>query len=319
MDMNLYGRIKSRLTSRKTWLIPVLIISVVITAMPLLAGGCEGVFEDCDDAPIEYYDDNFTVDGSAAVVVRTGNGGIEVNSGSDDEVLVQATVRDPEKIDYRVSQEGNTITVEAKPKDGRSWRSCMQASIVLTVPARTDFELETSNGAIALRGIEGSGNIKTSNGSIGLFDVKGDFEGTTSNGSLTIDGLAGSVALRTSNGAVNARDVIGEVDLDTSNGGVDVQGLVGEANLETSNGSLSFKGELTAGGDNRLVTSNGQVEVELLGVPSVSLEVLTHEGKIRTTLPITTTLVEDDHITGIIGDGEADLYVRTTNGDVTIS
>ncbi|MEE8470576.1 MAG: hypothetical protein V3S51_04530 [Dehalococcoidia bacterium] len=46
--------------------------------------------------------------------------------------------------------------------------------------------------------------------------------------------------------------------------------------------------------------------------------VTTSTGDITSELEITTTLLEEHHIIGTIGDGEASLYIRTSNGDVDI-
>jgi len=255
---------------------------VVITITFSVTAGCNDLTEGCSDAPTETRDDSFTVGDSPKVVANTGNGDIEVNAGSDNEVRVQATLMVPDEIDYTVSQQGDTITVEAKVRGGGRWTGCISAAIIVTAPARTDVEADTSNGAIELHEIEGSGHLRTSNGKIVLDHVKGDFEGRTSNGR------------------------------------VDAPGVKGEFDLETSNGRIYFRGELTAGGSNRLVTSNGSVDVELLGAPSVSLEATTSNGDITSELQMDATLVEDKHIVGTVGDGEADLRIRTSNGDVYI-
>jgi len=273
------GQTPNRRVRRRPWLVLSLLAVVVITIAFSVTAGCD---EGCSDAPTETQDDSFTVGDSPKVVVITSNGGIKVNAGSDNEVRVQATLREPDRIDYTVSPVGDTITVEAKARSGGPWTGCMSAEITVTAPARTDVDLKTSNGAIELDAIEGSGKLTTSNGKIVLDNVKGNFEG------------------RTSNGEVDARGVIGEFD------------------LGTSNGRISFHGELTAGGSNRLVTSNGSVDVELLGTPSVSLEATTSNGDITSELPMTDALIEDDRIVGTVGDGEANLYISTSNGDVTI-
>jgi DUF4097 and DUF4098 domain-containing protein YvlB len=75
---------------------------------------------------------------------------------------------------------------------------------------------------------------------------------------------------------------------------------------------------MTAGTRSRLVTSNGKVDVELLGTPSVSLDAKTSNGVVTCELVITATLNKESHIVGTIGAGEAELYIRTSNGDVTI-
>jgi DUF4097 and DUF4098 domain-containing protein YvlB len=92
----------------------------------------------------------------------------------------------------------------------------------------------------------------------------------------------------------------------------------GEFNLKTSNGIVTFSGELTPGGSNRIVTTNGQVEVELAGTPSVHLDASTSNGKVDCALPITATKPDTHHLVGTIGAGVADLYIETSNGNVTI-
>jgi len=272
-----------------------LLVSVaVVTAIALLAAtACT-----CYIGPTETRDDSFTVNGSAILVVNTGNGKIEVNTGSDDEVRVQATLRGADRIDYDVSPDGNMITVTAEITGG--WFGNYGADITITAPANSDVELWTSNGMISLNGIEGNGTLHTSNGRIVLQNVKGDFDGMTSNGRIEVDMMEGTGFFRTSNGRV------------------DLQGVTGEVDVQTSNGRISLSGNLTAGGNNRLVTSNGDVDVELLGTPSVSLDASTSNGDVTCELPITATTTGDEHLVGTIGDGEADLYIKTSNGDVTI-
>jgi DUF4097 and DUF4098 domain-containing protein YvlB len=296
MRESLRGQQRNSRCHRPPWLVLSIFIVLIVVTGTLLTAGCEN----CDNAFKETHDDSFTVEDSARVVVKTGNGGIEVTAKSGNEVRVVATLTSPEKLTYTAVQDGDTITVEAKPKTGGTWGTCMAANIVVTVPTMTDVDLHTSNGAISIEGINGSGVFVTSNGAFNIFDFKGDFRGATSNGAVNIDGLEGSAELTTSNGAI------------------DVHNAVGEVNLQTTNGRISFEGNLTAGGSNRMVTSNGRVDVELGVSPSISLDASTSNGEINVTLPITTSLVEKNHIVGTIGGGGATLYIRSSNGDVTI-
>jgi hypothetical protein len=269
------------------------LVAVMVVAITLL------VTAGCSAGPTETRDDSFSVNGTATLVVNGDNGWIKVNTGTDDEVRIQATLRGIDRIDYEVSQDGNTITVLAEIDQG--WFiSNVGVDITITAPVSTDVELEISNGAIELNGIEGTGTLRTSNGEIVLENVKGDFEGRTSNGKIEVDTLEGAAFLR------------------TSNGGLDLQEVTGEVDAETSNGGISYSGDMIAGGDNRLITSNGNVDVELLGTPSIELDASTSNGDITSELPITATTTGDDHLVGTIGDGEADLYIKTSNGDITV-
>ncbi|MFC2078986.1 DUF4097 domain-containing protein [Candidatus Bipolaricaulota bacterium] len=268
-------------------------LAAVVFAVGLLAAGCTL-------GPTETRDDSFAVGGSVRLVVDSENGSIEVVAGSDSEVRVQATLRGADRIEYETEQDGDTITVTSRRTRRVLFGFGSGTDLVITVPISTVVDLETSNGRIELQGIHGSGTLNTSNGKIALENVAGDFAGDTSNGSITIDAMEGSARFHTSNGRVDLSDVIGEVD------------------VESSNGRISFRGEMTPGGRNRLTTSNGSVNVELRGIPSVSLDASTSHGDVSSELPILITVMKERELSGTIGDGEADLYIRTSNGDVTI-
>ena len=254
----------------------------------------------CSTGPTEIREDSFSVAGSSRVLVNSVNGNIEINAGLGNEVLVKATLRDAPKVEYELSQVGNTVTIDVQTSK-RWWVfGSAGVDVTITVPPQTDVELDTSNGFIELHGLEGSGSLKSSNGKILLDNMKGNFEGRTSNGRIEVNAVEGFVILKTSNGKIDLRDVQGEF------------------NIESSNGSVFYSGNMTAGGSNRLVTSNGDVVVELQGKPSDVLDAETSNGKVTSELPILATVTSKERLVGKIGEGEADLYIRTSNGDITI-
>lgn len=268
------------------------LILAIILMMSLVITGCSA-------GPTVEQDDDFTVEGTPTLDVRTENGFIEIKTGVDGEVHVHVNLRGTDKIDYEVTQGGNTITVEAQI-DQAGWFSNVGADITITTPVNTKVELDTSNGRIVVDGIQGSGDIQTSNGRISLQNVKGDFDASTSNGRINLDMMEGTAKLKSSNGAIDLENVSGEFD------------------ASTSNGSISFKGRMIAGSDNRLTSSNGKVNVELWTPISISLDAATSNGDVDCEMPILATKTEDDHLVGKIGDGGTDLYIRTSNSDVNI-
>jgi len=245
--------------------------------------------------------DNFTVGDSATLIVRSLNGRIQVEAGSDNIVTVRAELKDIRRIKYEAIKNGDEVIVTAE-KTGDWWFPAgnTKADIYVTVPAHTALKLKTSNGQIEVQGTTGGGTLETSNGAIVLDDVKGDFDATTSNGAVEIDTIDGKASVRTSNGRVT------------------LQQAKGEFNARTSNETVSFSGEMTPGGSNRLVTSNGSVQVELTGTPSVHLDASTSNEKVKCALPILATKTDSNHLVGTIGAGEAELYIQTSNDDVTI-
>jgi DUF4097 and DUF4098 domain-containing protein YvlB len=250
----------------------------------LIAAACGDVDIDLgsdDDAPVETRDASFAVGSSSKLVVDTFNGAVTVIAGPEGTIRVQATLKRADKLDYEADQSGDTVRVKAEKHSGINLRNS-GATVEITAPPSTTVELKTSNGSIEVRGLQGSG------------------------------------VLRTSNGKVVVQDFTGGLEASSSNGGIEVTGLKGSVDLETSNGSISFSGELTPGSRNDLKTSNAGVTAQLEGTPSVTLDASTSNGKVTSDLPVQMDSAGDTKLTGTIGDGEAELKIRTSNGSITI-
>ena len=259
-----------------------LILGVLLVS---LTAACSSGFA----GPTETRDDSFVVGDSPRVVVSSDNGRIVVKRGTDGTVRVQANLRKPDDLKYETSQEGHTISVEAKEKRPGFFNRIFNlgdspgADIEITAPFNTRLELRTSNGGVEVYGMHQSGTVRTSNGKIVMEDVIGDFYMSTSNGSVTITLASGTF------------------------------------DVETVNGRIEFDGEIVPGGHNRMRTVNGSVEIKLQGIPSVKLDASSGNGSVTTRFPILTTSPGDKrHLVGTIGVGDAELLVRTINGSVTI-
>ncbi|MDM8000308.1 MAG: DUF4097 family beta strand repeat-containing protein [Dehalococcoidia bacterium] len=279
--------------------VSVLLTGVILLVIGVLLLACSAC---TTKSAVRTESNDFPVGDSVTLVVKSLGGRIEVEAGTDNVVCVRAELRDIRRIKYEAIQSGDEIVVTAE-KTGTWWFPAgnTRADIYVTAPASTSLRLETRNGRIEVRGTTRGGILNTSNGAIVLEDVKGDFEATTSNGAVEIDTIDGSAFVRSSNGKIT------------------LEQAAGEFNVKTTNGDISFSGHMTPGGSNRLVTTNGRVEVELTGVASVSIDASTGNGEINhRDVPILTTTAKTDHVIGTVGAGEADLYIETSNGDVII-
>ena len=155
------------------------------------------------------HDDTFTVDNF--------NGRVEVSGGGPEgSVRVRTEILNPDRTDYRLCQDGNTIRVEPKRK------VTIQESAGL-------FTAVTDNGSVQFDGeFESAGvnRYKTSNGSVKV-RLRGEpsfkLEALTSNGSaqcsqpLVQHGLSGKNDLI---GTIGAGDA--SLTLQTSNGSISV-------------------------------------------------------------------------------------------------
>lgn len=154
------------------------------------------------DDPVETRDDSFNSGPSPRLVVDTFNGAITVKAGSASTIRVEATLKRADKINYQVTQDGDTVKVEAERTGATIGRS-PGASVEITAPPDTVLELRTSNGAIIVDGITETGRLDTSNGKITLSNARGNFDARTSNGAIVVSEFVGTVTLNTGNGPID--------------------------------------------------------------------------------------------------------------------
>ncbi len=248
-------------------------------------------------------EETFTVGQSPKLIVRGFNGRVRVEAGVDGVIQMKARIKRASRVIFEAVQGDDTVTIEAKRKSGGLdlFGRSPGAEITVTAPAATSIDLTTSNGPIELRGIEGSGPVKTSNGRIKLENVKGRHDMRTSNGSVEVNGMEGDGEVRNTNGSIKLINVRGAFQ------------------ASTTNGSIALDGELAQGAACRLESSNGSVKVKLAGEPSLRIDARTSNGRVRSELQASKVTSQDkNHLVATIGEGEGELFVRTTNGSVLI-
>ena len=259
------------------------------------------------DGKTSMRDDTFAVGDNPRLVVRGFNGRIRVRAGEPGSIRVRARLKKPHGIKYSAVQEGDLVTVEAKPDrqaegfpPGLS-RQSSGANIEVTVPVTTSVDLATSNGPVELRGTEGSGEVKTKNAPIRVEQFKGDLNATTKNGSITVKTLSGSAQLATMNSRVSIEDGRGRFE------------------VRTINGPIKFQGSMEPKSHNKLSTLNGNIKVALDAEPSLKLTAATTNGRVRCEVPGFVAAVEKRHqLEGTMGAGEAELVAETKNGSIVV-
>lgn len=236
----------------------------------------------------------FSVGSNPQIHVEVGNGDIKLIAGEDGTIHTTAKLQNPDRIEYDVTQDGDTITVSAKTK------SNSRADVTVGVPESCAFILSTGNGRVEVVDLHAPGELHSGNGKIVLEGVQGDIEASLGNGDISLENVECSFDVHDGNGNIVLSDAKGSFDL--SNG----------------NGKIVFQGELISGSENTFSIGNGPVTVELLGSPSVALDLETEDGEVKSDLPVTVQEKTKHRLVGTIGEGEASLNVRAGSGDITI-
>jgi DUF4097 and DUF4098 domain-containing protein YvlB len=189
----------------------------------------------------------YTLPAGALRVEAGRNGGIRVEGSDRSDIRIQAIVSaqareeaDAKRLVSEVEvQAGSGRVTAAGPSTGS--REQWSVSYRISVPRRTDLDLEANNGGITINGVAGTIRFDTTNGGVRLTDVGGDVRGETRNGGLNV----------TLNG--NQWEGTG-LDVETSNGGVTLtipDGYNAELTTRTINGGfrsdypMTIQGELS--------------------------------------------------------------------------
>ena len=109
-----------------------------------------------------------------------------------------------------------------------------------------------------------------------------------------MEGLRGAVHARSSNGPVTITDVVGDVEVFTSNAKVSCSCTCGSLKARSSNSKI------------------------LLDQHRGSVDASTSNGSVSSDFDILVTSSGRNHLEGTIGDGEAELTVRSSNGSITV-
>ena len=257
-----------------------------------------------EDDKTSMRDDTFAVGDNPRLVVRGFNGRVRVRAGEPGSIRVRARLKKPREVKYSAAQEGDLITVEAKPNrpsEGFRHGQHAGANIEVTVPGTTSVDLATSNGPVELRGTEGGGEVQTKNGPIRIEQFKGDLNAKTKNAPIAVKTLSGSAVLSTLNSRVSIEDGRGRFE------------------VRTINGPIKFQGSMEPKSHNKLSTLNGNIKVALDAEPSLVLTAATTNGRVRCEVPGFVAAIEKRHkLEGTMGTGEAELIAETKNGSIVV-
>jgi hypothetical protein len=280
--------------------------------IPALAG-CNGAL--CREA--ERFLLDVPWDGYERVVVRTGNGHVELLSGGGDDIRISGVKR-AGGLTWKEARENlDRLTIIAQPDqaDPTTFRIELKvppelcnkgpgASFDVRVPEACAADIATGNGRVRVCGLKGSAQVHSSNGRIIVQDVDGSVGAGTSNGSIVVSSVAGDCQLKTSNGRIEVQDVDGSVSAATSNGSIFVRATPppeGYAVLQTSNGSIRALLPPNMRGRLSLCTGHGRVSTDLEGVTLADPR-----------------WSKDSMEAEINGGGKGKVVARTSNGSITL-
>ena len=186
------------------------------------------------------------------------------------------------------------------------------------------LEIRTQQGEINAKEIKGAFSARTSHGEITVQTVGGPVEVATTHGEVTVLNAAGDVRVNSSSSEINIRCAKGRVEAQTASGSIALSGIGGDVEASTASGEIAFKGPIRPDGRYRLKSLSGEVEMAIQdSPPGFTATLVTYNGEIETVFrlkigPPMSGGPINRRITGVYGDGQAQLALDSFNGAVRI-
>jgi hypothetical protein len=142
---------------------------------------------------------------------------VQGGSGSNYTIKVcKAAERQSDLAQIHVSVEGGELKVSGP--SNRDWT----AAYVVSMPRGGSVDVETTNGPIAIRDVDGTIEAHAQNGPLSLKNVRGNVSAETHNGPISVSGSSGTMKVRANNGplavVLDGNGWIGDLDAATKNG-----------------------------------------------------------------------------------------------------
>jgi len=278
---------------------------------------------------------DFKVPTGGNLTVRTDIGDIDIRTGSDDRVSIEARVgadvRDARKAAKRIAefkidmvQRGNSISINGDDGGDSStfWNifsDNIRVRFLVSVPRRFNVDVNTSGGDVAVGDLQGAVKLRTSGGDLRAGDIEGTLEGHTSGGDIHLRSASGPSEVNTSGGDISIGRITTQFKAQTSGGDISIQSASGAIDASTSGGSVDVQFVSQLRGSSRLSTSGGDVVVHLPRNAKLNLDAKCSGGRVVSDVPIRVSgRMEEDELEGTMNGGGPMLSLRSSAGRIEI-
>ncbi len=242
----------------------------------------------------------------AKLWVNQVDGAVRVQGWEKEEVELQAT--------FKESSRGERCQLVMEPKEGGLeirvippehhltfgfYRSA-QCHLTLKVPRKLNLAVQSVDGNVEVRDLEGFARCETVDGSILMERIKGEAYTHTVDGHIDVSDLNARLKGGAVDGPIRLRRVEGGIDLHTVDGRIEAEDLNGW------------------GEGIRLSTVDGSIRVKLGGAKG-HIEARTSEGRIELNAP--TAQVEEQkphHLRATIPGRDQKITLKTMDGSIRI-
>ncbi len=250
---------------------------------------------------------DFAVKGTPEIIVRAGDGNVRVMTGETQSVKAEVHVvgwelgRDVVVSD---TQTGDRVEIQIRVPHRWGWHGGRRSiDMSLTVPQKSNLDLDTRDGRVEVRGVTGNLRGHSGDGSIVVSDAQGQMDLVTGDGRVEVVSSQGRLRGHTGDGSIRVEGVFGDLQLETGDGSIEAAVGAG-SKME---GSWSLR------------TGDGHIRLVLPGDFAADLEAHTGDGRITLDIPVTVSgTLSRTEIRGKLNGGGPTLTLRSGDGSISI-
>jgi DUF4097 and DUF4098 domain-containing protein YvlB len=264
-------------------------------------------------------------------------GNIKVNGWGRNEarVFINGRKNDPVgfKVRERDKQEKKPVWIQIvgyDPKESAetNYNTCLSGDIEIDVPKNASIRIQNTKGE-SETSIDSVRNAKVEvlGGDIYLSNISDRIDANTYQGGVTVRNSSGKMSLSTTTGNIVAYNTYSQEFGDyfkakTRSGAITLQSVEQKEVFSSSiSGSINYVGKIREYGKYDFSTTNGSINLAIPASTSCQL-IAAYGGSFQSELPLkniakerTSSLV---FLRGQIGDGEANLNLKSFNGTISI-
>ena len=261
---------------------------------------------------VQQTDTTLAVSRDTRLSVDNFAGAISVTGWNRNEVRVQATGGDEDKVKVRLG--GGVLRISQNMRYGPE-----SVDLRISVPAWMSVDLEGVSTSISVSGTQGPVSAQSVEGDITLRGGAGNISLSSVEGAVSAEETKGNVEVTSVEGDVVLRNIAGEVSVSAVDGGILLEGITSSSvRANTVDGDITFAGGITDGGRYGFTTHDGNVTIRPVGKINATVSVSTFSGEFESTSPVTVTRTQSggNRFSFTIGTGSANLDLEAFDGSI---
>lgn len=251
----------------------------------------------------------FSVGEHGNLTLNNQSGHVMVRGGDSGTITVQASGSPEDGLPFRHTQDGDYITVDADE----------DTDLTVAVPRGCVVRVHAADGDVQILGTEAAVRVESSDGHVTVTDAAELCDIRSSDGDVRILGMAGECRVTSTDGHVNVQGIDGSLSVSVDDGDILVTGAhLSSCDLEARDGHINLQTPFLAGERYRIHAHDGDVMLGVAPESDATIYLHSDDGDLRCDLPAQVLRTGKREWIGRIGDGSAQVDVRTSGGHIMV-